>query len=62
MGYISDLLEDVFVTINDAEIAFNNLRINKLYFRKELWQKTVDGKRRLIMEERYVGKDEKNAG
>lgn len=52
-GFISDLFEDAFSNMADAEKAFKNMPLGNVYFRKELWTKTSDGKRLLIKEERY---------
>lgn len=53
-GSIGDLFEDAYSNVEDAERAFKKLQIGPLYFRKELWQKTTDGRRILIKEERYA--------
>ena len=52
-GFISDLFEDAFSNLNEAEQAFDSIPLSTLYFRKELWQKTEDGRRIMLKEERY---------
>ena len=53
-GSINGLWEDVFENdIRKAENAFNNLPLDRIHCRKELWAKERDGIRKLLKEERY---------
>lgn len=54
-GYVSDLFEDAFVDLKKAEKAFDNLVINREFFRKELWIKEPNGSRKLLKETRFRG-------
>lgn len=53
-GSISDLFEDAFTDVAQAERAFNNLVLTREYYRKELWVKEPNGRRRLLKEEKYA--------
>lgn len=53
-GHIGDLLHDVFLNIKDAEEAYDAIALNALYFKKELWVKNPEGKRKLIKGDYYV--------
>ena len=54
-GCISDLFEDAFLDMKTAEKAFKNLILTNEYFRKELWVKENNGRRKCLKEERFNG-------
>ena len=54
-GYVSDLFEDAYTDLVQAERAFKNLTLTREYFRKELWVKSPGGGRKLMKEERFNG-------
>ena len=55
-GFISDLLENATVDPNKAEKLFDNMSLNKEYFRKEMWLINSDnGTRKLLKEKRFNG-------
>ena len=54
VGFITDLFEDAFLDLNEAEEAFKNLPLSPLFFKKELWCKNQNGKRVPLKEEQYT--------
>lgn len=61
-GFIGDLFEDAFTNQKEAEQSFNGLALSSLYFRKELWLREKNGRRKLLKEERYAHEYAENAG
>lgn len=55
IGYISGLWEDCWTDRTAAERGFKKMQLSNEYFRKELWVKEPDGRRQLLMEEKYSG-------
>lgn len=53
-GVINDLLENAAETVAAAEKQFNGMILTREYFRKELWEFDLHGRRRLVKEERYA--------
>ena len=54
-GCINDLFENAFTDIVRAEKEFNDMTMNREYYRKELWVIEPGGKRRMLKEEKFVG-------
>ena len=54
-GTIGDLFIDAFTLLTDAEKCFDETPLDQYYFRKELWEKTSDEKKkRFLKGERYA--------
>ena len=54
-GQISGLFEDAFSEAQKAERAFNNLVLTPEFFRKELWTKDDNGRKKMLKEKRFDG-------